>query len=637
LRYQNYCWVDLAVGGAAKRNNLVDVRKIKLPEKPVDCYRTVFRYPEAMREHFSKHGTVAGYQGYVYADWIPIDIDSRDLAEAHETARDALNQLAVRYDVEINELRIFFSGAKGFHILIPAEMLGYEPSPHLPAVFKELVSGLFDDFTIDLSIYDSQRLLRLSNTINSKTGLYKIPLTAAELLNLETVKILDLAKTPREVIFVTEVSKNDSLRELFKKASEKARKPPKPQSLSDVKGKWNAYAVKPCITKLLEGVGEGKRDNAGLRLASHFFKQSLPGDIVLSILEAWNTKNTPPLKPKDLKRIVESAGGRGYDFGCNDDILKEFCNSTCKYRAEKNREPKTRIKSITDAFEAYLDYIRTLRRARITLGFGAIDERMRGLAPGEVCQVIARSAVGKTTLVINILRTLHDTGVKPVLFFTMEMPLAQVYERMVQVALGLTGNIVEAEARKFVENLDNQQYKNNQIFMNYAEQVYNIYNHCWFVEDDGLDLEQLEELTIQAEVQLGERPRLLVIDYMGRMQSGVGTPYEVTSRIAKGLKHLAKKLNVAILSLHQTSRAGGGDGTEPVTIESARDSGAVEEACDFLIGMWRPEKKEAMESESERVVLALLKNRRGIEIRTEIIFHKPTLRMIPQRTGGTER
>ena len=67
MRFPDFCWIDVALGGASKRNNLTDIRKFKLPaDDTPDCYRTVFRYPDEFAEYFRQNGgTVKGYKGPV--------------------------------------------------------------------------------------------------------------------------------------------------------------------------------------------------------------------------------------------------------------------------------------------------------------------------------------------------------------------------------------------------------------------------------------------------------------------------------------------------------------------------------------------------------------------------------------------
>lgn len=620
MLYPEFRWIEVAVGGASRRGQLVEIGAFRVPKGAKDAYRTVFRYPDAMREHVRQRGSVAGYHGPLYADWVPIDIDSSDLGEAHDAARSVLNQLLHRYEVNLAEVPCFFSGAKGFHILLPAEMLGLEPATDMPVALKRMVPALFDGVRIDTTIYDAVRLFRLTNTINSKTGLYKIPLTAAEVLHQTTSEILELAKSPRRVEFPHEFVLNGALAELYREALAAVRSSATPVPAGQARRRESAKGQKPCIVRILEGVSEGSRDNAAIRLAVHLAKQGMPEDVVLSALKAWNMRNVPPLSESEVAKSVESAFSHDYDFGCNDAVLEAFCDGQCPFKGRETEAPPTdRVYDVRGAYEAYLRYIQQLRKAKVTLGLGKLDEKMRGVAPGEVCQIIARSGVGKTALVLNILRHAVRAGSVPALFFTMEMPLAQVYERMAQIANRVPGWQVEQETLRSVVA---EQGRAEEL----AGTVFTEFGGLYFVEDDGLDLEQVRRFCETATDLVGQPIRLVAIDYMGRMNGGPGSVYEVTSRVAKGIKWLAKELNVAVVSLHQLSRAGG-DGTVPVTIEMARDSGVIEEAADFVLGLWRPEMRESVSKDEEPIRIALLKNRKGALAQCELVFEKPYLRV----------
>ena len=81
--------------------------------------------------------------------------------------------------VEENKLQIFFSGNKGFHLIIPAELFGIKPSKNLNKIYRKMAKSFCEKIqnkTLDLGIYDRRRLLRIPNSINSKANLYKIPL-----------------------------------------------------------------------------------------------------------------------------------------------------------------------------------------------------------------------------------------------------------------------------------------------------------------------------------------------------------------------------------------------------------------------------------------------------------------------------
>ncbi len=626
MKYPEYRYVDVAFGGADKRNRLVDIRQLKVPVNVPDCYRTVYRYPDAMREHFAEKRSVSGYTGPVYADWLPIDIDRDDVHEAHQDAKRFVEQIAIRYELSPDDLRCFFSGQKGFHILIPAEVVGWEPSVDLPRQFRRMALILADGIRIDTSIYDRVRLFRLSNTKHGKTGLYKIPLLARELLHLTTEQILELAKQPRKVEWgAPEPS------ETMRSAWGEACKEPEPQATASNGTPQPDRWMKPCIARMLQGgmrSGEGGRQPVALRLAVHFRKQGMSAAMALAALREWNRTNIDVLEDREIEHAVEQAYGHPeYDFGCNDPLHQQFCAGQCPFkRAGGHAEPEQdeqpiKVLDFQEAQQRYEEYIALLRTAKVTLGIPALDEAMRGVAPGETCWIIARAGVGKTAFLLNILAHNSDAGAES-LFCTLEMPVAQIYERGVQIAAQASGRDVEqvflkaVTARELGGNVPPEYHQ----WSKYALERFRLVR---IADKDSMSVDDVRAALRAYEERYGHRPRILAIDYLGRMDGGYGSPYEVTSRLAKAVKSIAKEFNVAVIVLHQVSREGG-EGDQEVTLHMARDSGVVEEAADFVIGLWRPEmRKAAVDGRAEEPVrAALLKCRRGPLKQTTFVFDK---------------
>ncbi|HHV62350.1 MAG TPA: AAA family ATPase [Firmicutes bacterium] len=618
MKYPDYKWIDVAVGGPHKRNNVVDGTKWKVPANIPDCFKTVYRYPDAFLEHFRKTGSVSGYNGPVYADYFPIDIDDTSLEAALDKARNVLNQLLVNYEVNLEELWIFFSGKKGFHILIPADMFGFEPSPLLPRVFKAMASRIVQGVQIDPTIYDTVRLFRLANTKHGESGLYKVPLEAREILHLGVEEIRELAKAPRKLESTSERSENPSLAALYRECLALVNSPQQP-AVEEKRERILPKDAKLCYYSILEGVHEGERDNAALRLAVHFKKQGFPGNVVLGLLQGWNRHNSPPLEESELEKAVNQAFSHEYDFGCNDETLKAHCSEKCYLKRRKDLESRItaqKIYSMQEARDKYHEYVKELGLRKIYLGYHYLDKAMRGIAPGEVCEIMARAGVGKTAFLLNIIRHVALDQKVPVLFFSLEQPVVQIFERAMQISTGCEGAELEKRVRK-------QDPEMSDLY----ELTLQNYKDVYVVDEDFLTYEELRDFIILAEREKIQRKvRLVCVDYLGRMSGEYGTAYEVTSALAKLLKRLAKELDVALIYLHQTSRAGR-TGAEPVTLDMARDSGVVEEACDFVLGLWRPdiEKQEAHKSPEEELKVALLKNRKGPLCQVSLKFKKSYL------------
>lgn len=228
----------------------------------------------------------------------------------------------------------------------------------------------------------------------------------------------------------------------------------------------------------------------------------------------------------------------------------------------------------------------------LTTGWPTIDKGLnRPIAKGEVIAIAARTGVGKThgatSIVRNALRRNKEAGA---LFASLEMPLEEITERFVAQALNVDPENMRLEA--VAGNID---YTDVFAADDCMDRI-RLYDY-------DLSIQQLPSVITRA-AKSGIDPRLVVVDYMGLMQwdghKGV-LGYEKVSEIARQFKSVAKRTGTSIIACAQLSREAG-DGTTPPTMDMIRDSGAIEEACDRIFGMWR---------DSQYVYVRILKNRHG--------------------------
>ena len=296
MDYPDYKYFDTAVGGWQNRNQVSD--KLTNYIGKMDTGRTYFRFGRDYLEHFQANNSVTGFRGKCYADFIPIDIDLKDdINGALDITKNFLHWLEAEFQVSPDQIPVWFSGAKGTHLALPILLFGdIEPSEDLPERFHHIVDS-FGDWGFDLTIYDKNRLLRLENTINSKTGLYKIRIM--DPFSISEKKLLKLAKKVGEETTADELSdvfENDSLINIFnsftpiKKAEEGKKE-------SDVD-----------LRALLKtGVTEGSRNKTAFDIARHLKYIGNDREITHEILCNWNQKNNPPLIKKELKSVIKSA------------------------------------------------------------------------------------------------------------------------------------------------------------------------------------------------------------------------------------------------------------------------------------------------------------------------------------------
>lgn len=215
-----FIYREIATNGSNHRNRAVMLPHT-MPPGTVDGYYSwqQFDYTflewlrdnpnEPAREDGGKRRTMKGWgtrpEHWGFTEWLYLDIDAPVLADAIEKTRNVVHVLESRYGIDPNALRIWFSGSKGSGLAIPTSLFGGLPplqADHLAKVARAAVGWLLGDFRrygIDDSLYQPGRLLRAEGTIHSTTGLYRTPITAWELFNLDIAAITDLARTPRTI------------------------------------------------------------------------------------------------------------------------------------------------------------------------------------------------------------------------------------------------------------------------------------------------------------------------------------------------------------------------------------------------------------------------------------------------------
>lgn len=324
MEYEEYKYVNVAVGGIFNRKGIYDIRRLGNPSGMNESYCTYFRYNNDMKTHFEQSGSVKQYRGEAYADWLPIDIDSDNLQEAQFYLQHLVNNLQDE-GVDINCCRFYFSGSKGFHVMIPSGFFSAQPSVDIHKRFRKVAVKLSDGINIDTAIYDKTRLFRLPNTINQKSGLYKVELYPFQALSLEIEEIKKIAEQPTDRLEISdEYNVSESLTETYHA--------PLNQSVQ-ASGDATKVSTKICMSKMMTGVGEGERDQAGIRVAAHLKQSGLSDKMLLAALDEWNKTNNPPLEDEEISRIFRQSG-EGYSFGCFDEMLKERCDPNCLFYKE---------------------------------------------------------------------------------------------------------------------------------------------------------------------------------------------------------------------------------------------------------------------------------------------------------------
>ena len=330
-----YIEIGGKVNGVFKRNILIESSKKEEMLKKydfTDTYSTVYSYD-------NKNQDLANIVAPLY-----IDLDINDLEKDYDKLRKdvllLIRKLKTVFHLQEDNIQIFFSGSKGYHIIIPYEVFGIEPSKDLNDRYKLIVTEL-KSYTItksiDTRIYDSKRLFREPNTINTKTGLYKVYMTIDQVREFSYDDLIKRASAVQEIGQVnkeynakSDVAFNQMINDLKERQKKTINHKVARQMLQNKE-------LLPCVKYILQnGAQKGGRNNTAMALASALFQRNEDRAYVEQIMDTWNrTKLDEPLPERELELTVRSAFNNvndGRRYGCGAFIDMGICVKGCPIR-----------------------------------------------------------------------------------------------------------------------------------------------------------------------------------------------------------------------------------------------------------------------------------------------------------------
>ena len=273
------------------------------------------------------------------------------------------------------------------------------------------------------------------------------------------------------------------------------------------------------------------------------------------------------------------------------------------YAVRQGREIKglAPIKSIIMDLYAQLD-----ERSRsdsdipgLTTGFRDLDVALTGLNKSDLILVAARPGMGKTAFALNIALNAAKASGKAVAVFQLEMSKDQ-----------LAARFLASEAL-----LDSQKLKtgnlNQDDWIKIARATSVLAKTHLFVDDNPA----ITVAEIKAKCRrLGDSLGLIVIDYIQLMQTGgrrSENRVQEVAEISRGLKIMAKELNVPVVCLSQLSRAAEQRADKRPMLSDLRESGAIEQDADIVMFIYRDDYYDAESDDKNVAEIILAKNRHG--------------------------
>ena len=345
-----------------------------------DTFQSLYDYDDYVIRYFKEKQSLSGFDGEIYMpNEFILDVDGETLKMAKDKT---IGLIILLRDLYV-PYKIYFSGT-GFHVGIPSSAFAWKPSRDLHLKVKDslLANGVFE--YADSSVTDKTRIIRLANTRNSKSKLFKVEIDE-KLLYASNGKelILEYAKTPKN-LSPLEMECDPAFDVMHRQKS--SAQTTESISISTASSGKPDPVNHTCIQRMMDNVNLGSRHQAALRIASHL-RWRYPRDFVEILMEHWRAKvdkDKYPFKVKELNSIVESCysghGGQGYKYGCNDPLKDKHCSKSCVlFKTKASTEDISMDSADMEAMlsEFYVNDVKSLN-------IGALYGQDFPIFPGEV-------------------------------------------------------------------------------------------------------------------------------------------------------------------------------------------------------------------------------------------------------------
>lgn len=253
----------------------------------------------------------------------------------------------------------------------------------------------------------------------------------------------------------------------------------------------------------------------------------------------------------------------------------------------------------------------------LATNYNALDDLFAGLRPGEQIVVAARPSVGKTAFALNVLVNVARIEAAPVLFFSLEMPLADIADRLLAMTSG-----VSLQHFTKAPKLTNDEVERLSLAGSHDGAAA---MPLWV--DDTPDATAARIAAVSRRMVRRYGVKLIAIDYLGLMRPANPTAkrHEQVGDCAKATKYLARELGVPVMLLAQLNRELEGRGDNRPRLSDLRDSGEIEQHADRVLFLHRTADQPG-HLELWRTELTVGKNRNGPTGELALDYRRPIMR-----------
>lgn len=284
---------------------------------------------------------------------------------------------------------------------------------------------------------------------------------------------------------------------------------------------------------------------------------------------------------------------------------------------------------LTESFDRLDDLHKDKKKIRgIPTGYKDMDDMLAGLQRSDLFILAARPSMGKTAFVLNLAHNVAVQAKEPVLVFSLEMSKEQLVDRLLSMESGVdawalrTGNLTDSDFEKIGHAMGT--LSEAQIFID---------------DTPGITV---SDLRTKARREAHQRKLgLIVVDYLqlmsgGGKYGGDGNRVQEISEISRGLKAIARELNVPLIALSQLSRSVESRNPQIPQLADLRESGSIEQDADVVAFLYREDYYNPETDRKNIMDVLIKKHRNGPTGNVELYFNrdKQLIRSVDTRHSG---
>lgn len=347
-------------------------------------------------------------------------------------------------------------------------------------------------------------------------------------------------------------------------------------------------------------------------------------------------------KKSTLNRLIHAATEivqLGYEEG--EEIQKILDLAESKLYNVSNNFLKNQYSSIKDLLTEAFDRIDELHRDSgklrgVPTGFYELDQKLAGLQKSNLIILAARPSMGKTSLALDMARRISVDQKIPVGIFSLEMSKEELVDRMLCAEAD-----VDMWKMRTGKLSDREDFSGESDFSKIGHAMGKLAEAKIFI-DDSPTANIMEIRTKARRLQAEHGVGFIVLDYLQLMDSSSSTysdnRVQIVSEISRGLKAVARELNVPLLALSQLSRQVENRPTAIPKLADLRESGSIEQDADVVLFIYREEvyKKDTTRPHIAEIYIA--KHRNGPTGVAELFFDetKASFKNLDRKSAGSE-